>query len=170
MRTCNINVDPWFKRRKQREKNPWYRLLALTVTSYLMYKYTCYSCYTFYACQLHLLRLLYACYDTLAALSTVHLIYLLSLLRMLGTLLALGMLNRLATLFEVATPATFNRWYQQTTLSETFCLMRNPIYFFILSKLVQFSILCKKPINQDFDQPIRTPLQRGIPRLQASVL
>ena len=39
MQTRDINVDPWFKRRKQREKNPWYPLLALTVTSYFMYEY-----------------------------------------------------------------------------------------------------------------------------------
>ena len=50
-------------------------------------------------------------------------------------------------------------------VSETFCLMTNPIYLFILSKLVQFSISCKKRINQDFDQPIRTSLQWGIPHL-----
>ena len=39
MQTRDINVDPSFKRRKQREKNPWYPLLAFTVTSYLMYEY-----------------------------------------------------------------------------------------------------------------------------------
>ena len=39
MQTRYINVDPLFKRRKQREKNPWYPLLALTVTSYFMYEY-----------------------------------------------------------------------------------------------------------------------------------
>ena len=78
---------------KQRGKNPWYPLLSLTVTSFLLYEYTCYSC---------------ACYDTFAALATVHLLYLLLLL---ATLLAPTMLTTLATLFEVATPATFNRWY-----------------------------------------------------------
>ena len=39
MQTGDINVDQWFKHRKQQEKNPWYPLLALTVTSYFMYEY-----------------------------------------------------------------------------------------------------------------------------------
>ena len=40
------------------------------------------------------------------------------------------------------------------------CLMSNPIYFFILSKLtIQFNFpFCLKNYDQDFDQPTRTPL------------
>ena len=76
---------------------------------------------------------------------------------MLATLLDLDMLATRATLSEVATLAAFNRWYQKTILSQTLDI----VSLFILSKLtIQFNFpLCKKPnINQDVDQPIRTPL------------
>ena len=155
MRTCDINVDPWFK----------YPLLALTVTSYLLYEHTCYSCHTFYACYtcyvcytlatIHLLRLLqficyiyYPCYVCL-----LHFLPLLCWLRLQRFLKLLRLLH--------STGGINRQPYQNLSVSWGILF----IYLFILSKLVQFSISCKKLINQDFDQPIRTPLQWGIPHL-----
>ena len=102
---------------------------------------------------------------TFATLATIHLLRLLqyicytccpmSLLHLLATLFAIAKLATLATLFEVVTlhwTGGINRQpYHKLSALSLF------ISIFYLSWRFNF-LLCKKLINQDFDQPIRATL------------
>ena len=114
-----------------------------------------FACFICYVCQ--------ACYDTLELLRLLQYIChtCFSCFVSLATLLAgFAMLATLQRLLH----STGGIQIDSPIRKVLHCLVRNPFYFFVLFKLtiqLNFPFCVKKLINQDFDQPIRTPLHCG---------